>query len=53
MQHESTRTVLHKVGPIAKVGTFTQALYHEVKKGSCTVISMKNDWKMIVPFDIK
>jgi len=31
--------------PDTKVGTFTQALYHEAQKQSWTAISMKNDWK--------
>lgn len=33
--------------PDTKVGTFTQALYDEAKTKGWTVISMKNDWKMI------
>jgi len=33
--------------PDTKVGTFTQALYDEAKRGGWTVISMKNDWKRI------
>jgi hypothetical protein len=37
--------------PATKVGTFTQALYDEAKKNGWTVISMKNDWKRIFPFD--
>ena len=37
--------------PDTKVGTFTQALYDEAKKGGWTVISMKNDWKRIFEFD--
>jgi phosphoserine phosphatase len=36
-----------------KVGTFTQALYDEAKKDGWTVISMKNDWKTIFPFENK
>jgi hypothetical protein len=36
-----------------KVGTFTQALYDEAKKNGWTVISMKNDWKVIFPFESK
>jgi hypothetical protein len=36
-----------------KVGTFTQALYDEAKKQGWTVISMKNDWKRIFPFEKK
>jgi phosphoglycolate phosphatase-like HAD superfamily hydrolase len=39
--------------PDTKVGTFTQALYDEAKKSGWTVISMKNDWKMIFPFESK
>jgi len=37
--------------PDTKVGTFTQALYDEAKKNSGTVISMKNDWKLIFVFE--
>ena len=37
--------------PASKVGTFTQALYDEVKKKGWTVISMKNDWKKIFAFE--
>jgi len=37
--------------PAAKVGTFTQALYDEAKKQGWVIISMKNDWKRIFPFD--
>ena len=39
--------------PDTKVGTFTQALYDEAKKNGWTVISMKNDWKTIFPFEGK
>jgi phosphoglycolate phosphatase-like HAD superfamily hydrolase len=39
--------------PDTKVGTFTQALYNEAKKNGWTVISMKNDWKVIFPFESK
>jgi hypothetical protein len=39
--------------PGTKVGTFTQALYGETKKDGWFVISMKNDWKRIFPFDPK
>ena len=39
--------------PETKVGTFTQALYDEAKKNGWTVISMKNDWKVIFPFESK
>ena len=37
--------------PDTKVGTFTQALYDEARKGGWTVISMKNDWKRIFAFE--
>src|SRR5262245_1487826 len=37
--------------PDSKVGTFTQALYDEAKKKGWIVISMKDDWKRIFPFD--
>ena len=37
--------------PDTKVGAFTQALYDEAKKKNWTVISIKNDWNKIFPFD--
>jgi phosphoglycolate phosphatase-like HAD superfamily hydrolase len=39
--------------PDTKVGTFTQALYDEAKKNAWIVISMKNDWRVIFPFESK
>ena len=39
--------------PDTKVGAFPQALYDEAKKDGWIVISMKNDWKHIFPFDNK
>ena len=39
--------------PATKVGTFTQSLYDEAKKNGWPVISMKNDWRVIFPFDNK
>jgi phosphoserine phosphatase len=36
--------------PQTKVGTFTQALYDEAKKNDWGVISMKDDWKQIFPW---
>jgi phosphoglycolate phosphatase-like HAD superfamily hydrolase len=39
--------------PDTKVGTFTQALYDEAKKNGWIVISMKNNWKAIFPFESK
>jgi hypothetical protein len=38
--------------PKPKVGIFTQALYDEAKKDGWFVISMKNDWKVIFPFEL-
>lgn len=37
--------------PDTRVGTFTQALYDEAKKGGWVVISMKDDWNRLFPFD--
>jgi hypothetical protein len=33
------------------IGTFTQALCDEAKKGGWTVVDMKNDWKRNFPFE--
>ena len=45
---------MQRENPIVKqVGTFTQALYDEATKNGWTVISMKNDCKVIFPFDGK
>jgi phosphoglycolate phosphatase-like HAD superfamily hydrolase len=37
--------------PDTKIGTFPPALYDEAKKNGWSVISMKNDWKRVFPFD--
>jgi len=37
--------------PNTRVGTFTQPLYDEAKKRGWIVISMKDDWKRLFPFD--
>jgi hypothetical protein len=37
--------------PDTKVGTFTQPLYNEAESKEWNVISMKKDWKTIIPFD--
>jgi phosphoglycolate phosphatase-like HAD superfamily hydrolase len=37
--------------PDTKVGTFPQALYDQAKKRGWVVISMKDDWKRLFPFD--
>ena len=38
-------------GAESKIGTFSDALMTEAKKNSWTVISMKDDWKTIFPFE--
>ncbi len=38
-------------GPKSKIGTFSDALAAEAKKSDWTIISMKNDWKRIFPFE--
>jgi hypothetical protein len=38
-------------GPESKVGTFSDALMAEAKKNGWTVISMKNDWARVFPFE--
>jgi phosphoglycolate phosphatase-like HAD superfamily hydrolase len=40
-------------GAESKIGTFSDALMAEAKKNAWTVISMKNDWKVIFPFENK
>jgi phosphoglycolate phosphatase-like HAD superfamily hydrolase len=40
-------------GADSKIGTFSDALMAEAKKDGWTVISMKNDWKVIFPFENK
>jgi hypothetical protein len=37
--------------PASKIGTFPQALYDEARTKGWNVISMKNDWKRIFPFE--
>ena len=49
--HHDDATREYAYGPKSKVGTFTEALMAEAKKKGWTVISMKNDWKRIFPFE--
>ncbi len=37
--------------PNAKLGAFTPALYEQAKKDGWTVVSMKDDWKQVFPFE--
>lgn len=40
-------------GPESKVGTFSDSLMQEAQKNNWRIISMKNDWKIIFPFEKK
>jgi hypothetical protein len=40
-------------GAESKIGAFSDALMAEAKKNAWTVISMKNDWKVIFAFESK
>ena len=37
--------------PTPKLGAFTPALYDQAKKAGWTVVSMKDDWKQVFPFE--
>jgi hypothetical protein len=37
--------------PTPKLGAFTPALYGEAKREGWTVVSMKDDWKQVFPFE--
>jgi haloacid dehalogenase-like hydrolase len=37
--------------PEPKLGAFPQALYEQAKKEGWTVVSMKDDWKQVFPFE--
>jgi hypothetical protein len=37
--------------PEPKLGAFPQALYDQAKKDGWTVVSMKNDWSQVFPFE--
>ena len=37
--------------PDPKLGAFTQALYEQAKKEGWTVVSMKDDWNQVFPFE--
>jgi hypothetical protein len=40
-------------GAESKIGTFSDGLMTEAKKNGWSVISMKNDWKVVFPFEGK
>ncbi len=37
----------------SKVGTFSQSLFDEAHKNGWQIISMKNDWKVIFPYEMQ
>ena len=39
-------------GPRFKVGTFSDALMAEARESGWVVVDMKNDWKVIYPFEL-
>ena len=39
-------------GPKSKVGAFSDELMSEAHKSGWTVVDMKNDWKVIHPFEL-
>jgi hypothetical protein len=51
--HHDDATREYAYGPKSKIGNFPDSLMAEAKKNGWTVISMKNDWKVIFPFDKK
>jgi hypothetical protein len=47
--HHDDATREYAYGAESKIGTFSDSLMSEAKKNNWTVISMKNDWKMVFP----
>ncbi|MFJ1267139.1 HAD family hydrolase [Legionella lytica] len=43
----------YSYGASSKIGTFSDALMNEAKKNHWNIVSMKNDWKIIFPFENK
>jgi phosphoglycolate phosphatase-like HAD superfamily hydrolase len=50
VHHDDARRE-YAYGADSKVGTFSDSLMDVAKKGGWTVVSMKNDWRRIFPFD--
>jgi haloacid dehalogenase-like hydrolase len=48
--HHDDAALEFAYGAESKIGTFSDALMAEAKKNSWTVISMKDDWKKVFPF---
>jgi hypothetical protein len=49
--HHDDATREYAYGPDSKVGTFTDALMGEARQRGWVVISMKNDWRRVFPFE--
>ena len=49
--HHDDQKREYAYGPDSKVGTFSNALMSEAVENHWHVVSMKNDWKVIFPFD--
>ncbi|MCK7522768.1 MAG: hypothetical protein MZV64_36335 [Ignavibacteriales bacterium] len=45
----NTPTARHADCPTLKLGAFTPALDEQAKKDGWTVVSMKDDWKVVYP----
>ena len=51
MRRANTPTVRRWDCRTSKLGAFPQALYDQAKKEGWTVVSMKNDWRQVFPFE--
>lgn len=59
-KEKSLRFLVHHDDPVreyaygadSRVGTFSDSLMDEAKKREWVVVSMKNDWKVIFPFEV-
>lgn len=41
----------YSYGAQSKIGTFSEELMNEAKRNNWNIVSMKNDWKIIFPFE--
>ncbi|KTC87045.1 HAD family hydrolase [Legionella brunensis] len=51
--HHDDETREYAYGPESNVGTFSDALKKQALQNHWKIVSMKNDWKIIFPFDLK
>ena len=51
VQHDDATARVRLRPPACPVGTFSDALMAEAKKRGWLVISMKNDWNRMFPFE--